>query len=186
VLPPPVSGAAVGKCGVAAWVADGACADCVAEAEAEAVAVADAVAEACAEIRGEPEAEAEADADADADADGLLEAALADELPVVAFADELPVAFADELPVACSDEDRPPVGDGVRVSGLVVAPDDVSGVGVKVDGTEEPPAVQAETTTSSSVPAASRAAVSAASRVAAGVLSRIFMDPPRMRVRYTR
>jgi hypothetical protein len=70
----------------------------------------------------------------------------------------------------------------------VVAPgDDVSGVGVKVDGTEEPPEVQAETVTASrTIPAARRPAVSHASRVAAGVLSRIFMDPPRTRVRCTR
>ena len=85
-------------------------------------------------------------------------------------------------------EDRPPAGEGVRVTGCVVDPeDDVSGVGVKVDGTEEPPAVQAETAIASrNAPAARRPAASHASRVAAGVLSRIFMDPPRTRVRYTR
>jgi hypothetical protein len=85
-------------------------------------------------------------------------------------------------------EDRPPAGEGVRVTGCVVDPeDDVSGVGVKVDGTEEPPAVQAETAIASrNAPAARRPAASRASRVAAGVLSRIFMDPPRTRVGYTR
>jgi hypothetical protein len=100
----------------------------------------------------------------------------------------LVAALADELPVADAvDEDRPPAGDGVRVTGWVSDPDDVSGVGVKVDGTELPPPVQAETVTASSTaPAASRAAASHASRVAAGMLSRIFMDPPRKRVRYTR
>ena len=84
--------------------------------------------------------------------------------------------------------DPPPVGDGVRVAECPSEPDDdVTGDGVKVDGTEEPPAVQAEAVTvSSTAPAARRPAASHASRVAAGVLSRIFMDPPRTRLRYTR
>jgi hypothetical protein len=107
-------------------------------------------------------------------------------------AEALAVALdlADALLVAVGglvDEDRPPVGDGVLVTGWVVDPDGVSGVGVKVAGTEVPPAVQAETAIASrTAPAARRPAVSHASRVVAGTLSRIFMDPPRMRVRYTR
>lgn len=84
-------------------------------------------------------------------------------------------------------EDPPPAGDGVRDAECVAEPDDVSGVGTKVDGTEEPPPMQAETVTvSRTAPAARRPAASHASRVAAGVLSRIFMDPPRTRVRNTR
>jgi hypothetical protein len=92
------------------------------------------------------------------------------------------------LACALAVEVWPPAGDGVRLTGFVADPDDeVSGVGVKVDGTEEPPGVQAETASASrTVPAARRPAVSHASRVAAGVLSRIFMDPPRTRVRCTR
>jgi hypothetical protein len=91
------------------------------------------------------------------------------------------------LVAGCVVEDRPPAGDGVRVAAWVVAPDDVSADGVKVDGTEEPPDVQAETAIASrTAPAARRPAASHVSRVAAGVLSRIFMDPPRTRVRYTR
>jgi hypothetical protein len=99
---------------------------------------------------------------------------------------DLPV---DEVLVAgCVVEELPPAGDGVWVADCVAEPDDdVSGVGVNVDGTEEPPAVQAETAIASrNAPAARRPAASRASRVAAGVLSRIFMDPPRTRVRYTR
>jgi hypothetical protein len=103
---------------------------------------------------------------------------------------DLPVGGALLLVCACdvAVEDPPPAGEGVRVAGGVVVPaEDVSGVGVKVDGTEEPPGEQAETATPSrTAPAATRPAASNASRVAAGVLSRIFMDPPRTRVRYTR
>lgn len=113
-------------------------------------------------MRGVPEAEALADAD----------------------------LLVDEVLVAgCVVEELPPAGDGVWVTGCVAEPDvDVSGVGVKVDGTDEPPAVQAESATASrTAPAARRPAVSHASRDgAAGVLSRMFMDPPRTRVRYTR
>jgi hypothetical protein len=125
------------------------------------------------------------DPEAEADVLGGLEAearALADLLAAELLAAELLVA---ERAV----EEPPPAGDGVRVAGCVVAPDDadVSGDGVKVDGTEDPPPVQAETAIASRAPpAARRPAVSHAFRVAAGVLSRIFMDPPRTRVRYTR
>ena len=140
--------------------------------------------------------------EADADVRGVLGVAVPD-VPVAGLlADRLLVArlladallagalLADALLVAGRVvEDRPPAGDGVRVAGWVVVPeDDVSGVGVKVDGTEEPPDVQAEAVTASrSAPAARRPAASQASRVGAGVLSRIFMGPPRTtRVRCTR
>jgi hypothetical protein len=127
-------------------------------------------------VRGVPEAEALAVADLPVD--GLLAAGLLVAWLLAAW------LLAAERVV----EDRPPAGEGVRVTGCVVDPeDDVSGVGVKVDGTEEPPAVQAGTAIASrTAPAARRPAASHASRVAAGVLSRIFMDPPRTRVRYTR
>ena len=159
VPPPPVSGAAVGKDGVAAectGVDDGA---------DDGAGVDDWVAGA--DVLGVPEAEARAVVD-------LLVAAL----PLAGLL----------VPGLLVVEVRPPGGDGVRVAGCVVAPEeDVSGVGVKVDGTEEPPDVQAETSAASrTAPAARRPAVSRASRVTAGVLSRIFMDPPRTRVRYTR
>ena len=166
--PPPVSGATAGGGGDTTWCADGGgdtawCADGVlaecADPEAEA------------DVRGVPDAAALAVA----------------ELPDDRVPDDpLP---ADGLVVAeCVAEDPPLAGDGVLVPGWVADPDDdVSGVGVKVDGTEEPPAVQAETATASrTAPAARRPAAGHASRVAAGVLSRIFMDPPRTRVRYTR
>jgi hypothetical protein len=126
------------------------------------------------------------DADADADADADLEADADAEAEALADADLLVDAV---LVAGCAVEEPPPAGDGVWVTGWVAEPDvDVSGVGVKVDGTEEPPAVQAEIATASrTAPAARRPAVSHASRDgAAGVLSRMFMDPPRTRVRYTR
>jgi len=126
-----------------------------------------------ADVRGVPEAEARAVVD-------LLVAALL--LAALLLAGALPLAGLLVVEV------RPPGGDGVRVAGCVLDPEeDVSGVGVKVDGTEEPPDVQAETSAASrTAPAARRPAASRASRVAAGVLSRIFMDPPRTRVHYTR
>jgi hypothetical protein len=134
--------------------------------------------------------EAEALAEADLAVDGLLAAALlADRLLEAALlADRL--LEAELLVAGCvvAAEDPPPATDGVRDAECVAEPDDdVSGVGTKVDGTEEPPPMQAETVTvSRTAPAARRPAASQASRVAAGVLSRIFMDPPRTRVRYTR
>ena len=156
--PPPVSGAAVGYKNV----------DCAAEGRVECAGVADRVAGADVrgeDVAGEPEAEA---------------------FTVVVALTVVVVRPGAGLLVAV-DEDRPPVGDGVLVAGCVVDPDGVSGDGVKVPGTEEPPDVQAATVTASrTAPAARRPAVSHASLVAAGVLSRIFMDPPRMRVRYTR
>jgi hypothetical protein len=122
-----------------------------------------------------PEADADPEAGADVCVCGVPEAeALADA--------DLPV---DGVVVAgCVVEELPPAGDGVWVADCVAEPDDdVSGVGVKVDGTEEPLAVQADTVTASrTAPAARRPAVSHAPRDgAAGVLSRMFMDPPRTR-----
>jgi hypothetical protein len=119
-----------------------------------------------------------ADADPDAGADVCVCGVLAADTPAVA---DLPV---DELLVAgCVVEELPPPVDGVWVADCVAELDDVSGVGVNVDGTEEPPAVQAEAATvSRTAPAARRPAVSHASRDgAAGVLSHMFMDPPRTR-----
>ena len=177
VPPPPVSGAAVGNCvtvavAVAVTVACG-----VDEARIERVGVAAGVepagelgtrvAEAETETETETEAETEALAVVTRPGAGVLAAVL--------------------LVAGCALVDRPSPGEGVRVSGCVAAPEDVTGVGVKVDGTEDPLAVQAETAIASrTAPAARRPAASCASRVAAGVLSRIFMDPPRTRVRYTR
>jgi hypothetical protein len=92
------------------------------------------------------------------------------------------VALADEL---LDGLDAWPVGEGVRV----LAPVDeecpvVGGVGVKIDGTEEPPLVQAETVTARrNAPAAERPAISHAPWAATGGVKRIFMNPPRMRVR---
>jgi hypothetical protein len=92
------------------------------------------------------------------------------------------VAEADaELP---DDREAWPFGDGVRVPEC--GPDDgfVGGVGVKIVGTEEPPAVQAEAATAMrTAPAAERPAVSHAPRAPPGPVRRFFMKPPRMRVR---
>jgi hypothetical protein len=164
VPPPPVSGAAPGGggfCGATAWW-------CVA-----AVLVdwpADADGEAGADELDAPEAETETETETEAEAPAVV------------------VGRPDAGLLVLAVEVWPPAGDGVRVTEFVADPDDdVSGDGVKVVGTEEPPEVQAETASPSrTAPAARRPAVSHASRVAAGVLSHIFMDPPRTRVRYTR
>jgi hypothetical protein len=131
--------------------------------------------EADADVCWVPEAEALADADVEADADVCC----VPEAEALADAD-LPVDGV--LVAGCVVEELPPAGDGVWVD-WVAELEDVSGVGVNVDGTEEPPAVQAEAATASrTAPAARRPAVSQASRDgAAGVLSRMFMDPPRTR-----
>lgn len=93
-----------------------------------------------------------------------------------------PVAEADaELP---DDREACPFGDGVRVPEC--EPDDgfAGGVGVKVVGADEPPAVQAEAATAMrTAPAAERPAVSHALRAPPGPVRRFFMKPPRMRVR---
>jgi hypothetical protein len=77
-----------------------------------------------------------------------------------------------------------PVGDGVRVPG---SPGDcplACGVGVKIDGTDELLPLQAETVTARrTAPAAERPAISHALWAATGWVRRIFMNPPRMRVR---
>jgi hypothetical protein len=79
-----------------------------------------------------------------------------------------------------------PVGDGVRVPGLLV--DEAcalgGGVGVKIDGTDEPPPVQAVTVIARrTAPAAERPAITHAPWAVTGVVRRIFMNPPRTRVR---
>lgn len=174
--PPPVSGAAVGNCvtvAVAVTVAWG-----VDEARTERVGVADGE-EAAGEL-GARVADAETDTETETEAET--------ETLAVVTRPEAAVLAAVLLVAGCVVVDRPPPGEGVRVSGCVAAPeDDVTGVGVKVDGTEDPLGEQAETAIASrNAPAARRPAAGQASRVAAGVLSRIFMDPPRTRVRYTR
>ncbi len=180
VPPPPVSGGAVGNCVTVAvavtvargvdgvWVADG--------VRVEAAGVADEV-DGAAEL-GARVAEEETETETETETDAVA----------VVTLPSMGVDVAGVLVAGRVVVDPPPVGDGVRVAGCPPEPDDdVSGDGVKVDGTEEPPAVQAEAATvSSTTPAARRPAASHASRVAAGVLSRIFMDPPRTRLRYTR
>jgi hypothetical protein len=77
-----------------------------------------------------------------------------------------------------------PVGDGVRVPGWLDDCPLVCGVGVKIDGTDELPPVQAETVMARrTAPAAERPAISHALWAATGWVRRIFMNPPRMRVR---
>ena len=77
-----------------------------------------------------------------------------------------------------------PVGDGVRVPGSLDDCPLVCGVGVKIDGTDELLPVQAETVMARrTAPAAERPAISHALWAATGWVRRIFMNPPRMRVR---
>ena len=173
--PPPVSGAAVGNCvtvAVVVTVARG-----VDEARIERVCVADGEEEAA----GDPGARvavAEAETETETDAETETEALAVVTRPEAGvLAAVLPAALL--LVAGCVVVDPPPATDGVRDAECAAEPDDVSGVGTKVDGTEEPPPMQAETVTvSRTAPAARRPAASHASRVAAGVLSRIFMDPP--------
>jgi hypothetical protein len=82
-------------------------------------------------------------------------------------------------------DDGSPAGDGVRVAGLLVAVAAlVTGVGVNVAGTDVPPRVQAETVAASrTAPAAERPANGHAPPAVTGGVRRIFMNPPRMRVR---
>lgn len=177
--PPPVSGAAVGNrvtvavAVTVAWVVTVAWG--VDEARTERVGVGE---EAAGELGARvAEAETETETETEAETEALA----------VVTRPEAAVLAAVLLVAGCVVVDRPPAGEGVRVSGCVAAPDDVTGVGVKVDGTEDPLGEQAATASASrTAPAARRPAASHASRVAAGVLSRIFMDPPRTRVRYTR
>lgn len=109
----------------------------------------------------------------DAEADACDEAAL------------LGCAFGDVLAPAVLVDEAPPAGEGVRLLDTEACPV-VGAVGVKIDGTEEPepPPVQAETAiTMSTAPAAERPAISHAPGAALGLVRRIFMNPPRMRVR---
>jgi hypothetical protein len=95
-------------------------------------------------------------------------------------------AVGDVLTPAFPVDEAPPAGDGVRLLDTEACPL-VGAVGVKIDGTEEPeppPPVQAETAiTMSTAPAAERPAISHAPGAAAGLVRRIFMNPPRMRIR---
>ena len=87
----------------------------------------------------------------------------------------------DERP---GDRETDPAGDGVRVPWWLEDCPPVCGVGVPIDGAEEPPPLQAETVTArSAAPAAERPAISHAPWPATGGVRRIFMNPPRMRVR---
>jgi hypothetical protein len=85
---------------------------------------------------------------------------------------------------ASADREDPPAGDGVRVPDWVADCPPVEGVGVKMDGTDELPPVQAETVTARrTAPAAERPAMRHAPGSPIGGIRRIFMNPPRMRVR---
>ena len=164
--PPPVSGAAVGNA-----VCDGGGGVTVR------VGVGVGVSEAC-----ELEADAELEACAELDPDAELDACAEGEPEVEAPPRAVEVAPADEL---LDDLEPCPEGDGVRVPPLVDEECPVAGaVGVKMDGTEEPPPVQAETVTARRIaPAAERPAIGHAPWAATGGIRRIFMNPPRMRVR---
>jgi hypothetical protein len=98
----------------------------------------------------------------------------------------LACAELDVLASAVLVDVSPPVGDGMRLPGWP-AEDPcplVCGVGVKTDGTDEPPLVQADTANArSTAPAAERPAISHAPWAAPGLVRRIVMNPPRMRVR---
>ncbi len=163
--PPPGSGAAVGNtedAGADVWVGVGVCVGriVVTPGVGATEAVADAVFVAVAGVRDEADVCGEPDADA---------------LP----------RLCEVLADAPDVREDPPDGDGVRVPWLADCPL-VVGVGVKMDGTEEPepPPVQAETVTASrTAPAAERPATRHAPGAAMGGVRRIFMNPPRMRVR---
>jgi hypothetical protein len=80
---------------------------------------------------------------------------------------------------------EPPPGDEVPLAGAGDWPL-VIGVGVKIDGVGEalPPPVQAETEAASrAAPAAHRPAISHAPGTVRDEVRRVFMNPPRMRVR---
>jgi hypothetical protein len=107
------------------------------------------------------DAEALADARAEAEADARAE--------------------AEDAEARAEAEDCPTVGVRVGLPAPLVC-----GVGVKMDGVAVllPPLVQAATVTASSrAPAAERPAVSHAPWAGTGRVRRIFMNPPRMRVR---
>jgi hypothetical protein len=100
-------------------------------------------------------------------------------------ADAPPRAVADEVAGERPDDREAwPSGDGVRVPSWLDGCPCVGGVGAEIDGTEEPPPEQAETVTARrTAPAAERPAISHAPGAATGGVRRIFMYPPRMRVR---
>jgi len=80
----------------------------------------------------------------------------------------------------------PPVGEGVRVPALDDECPLVCGDGTDTEGTGEllPPPLQAETATARrTAPAAERPAISHAPWAVTDGVRRIFMNPPRMRVR---
>ena len=82
----------------------------------------------------------------DAEADACDEAAL------------LGCAFGDVLAPAVLVDEAPPAGEGVRLLDTEACPV-VGAVGVKIDGTDEPPAVQADTEIArTAAPAAERPA----------------------------
>jgi hypothetical protein len=113
-------------------------------------------------------------ADAEADAEAVARAVLESLARAVGDVPALAVLVVEEAP---SD------GDGARLADDVAVPL-AGGVGVKTDGTDEPPPVQAETATAmSTAPAAERPAISHAPWAARGLVRHIFMNPPRMRVR---
>jgi hypothetical protein len=155
VPPPPVSGAVVGY--VEATGAE----VCVTGAEDGAVVAGgfdDAEADAC----GEPDV-------------------------LVCVVGDVPACAVGDVPAPPVLVDvSPSAGDGMR---LPVWPAEdpcplVCGVGVKTEGTDEPPPVQADTANArSTAPAAERPAISHAPWAALGLVRRIFMNPPRMRVR---
>jgi hypothetical protein len=162
--------------GVAARVGGGVgvgeCEACELEADAEL--------EACAELEADAELDAELDACAEPDACAELDAEGEPEVEAPPRAVE--VALADEL---LDDLETCPEGDGVRVAPPVDEECPLVGtVGVKMDGTEEPPPVQAETVTARRIAtAAERPAIGHAPWAATGGIRRIFMNPPRMRIR---
>jgi hypothetical protein len=155
VPPPPVSGAVVGYAGATGAEV------CVTGAE---------------------------DGTADGEVDGAVVAGGFDDAEADACgeSDALACGVGDVLAPAVLVDVSPPFGDGARVPGWS-AEDPcplVGGVGVKTDGTDEPPPVQADTANArSTAPAAERPAISHAPCAALGLVRRIFMNPPRMRVR---
>ncbi len=161
--PPPVSGAVVGYAGATgAEVCVTGAEDETADGEADGAVVAGGFDDAGADARGEP--------DVLACAVGVVRACAEPDVPA-------PGVLVDV---------SPPAGDGARVPGWP-AEDPcplVGGVGVKTEGTDEPPPVQADTANArSTAPAAERPAISHAPCAALGLVRRIFMNHPRMRVR---
>ena len=104
-------------------------------------------------------------------------AELGAEAPVLVVAEACGEVVGDRVP-------WPRVGDGVRVPACVSDVGGVCGEGGKTVGDGVGPPVHAETATvMRTAPAADRPTASHAPRVSPGGVSRIFMNPPRMRVR---